>query len=164
MFSAGQQAVNPTTAALNTMTTMNVIGMGAQTASSMLNMIGSCVSQSVMAEANVNQWNSQQKVADTQMGIQLDYLKTQEGKAEVTIAQTQLRNDAKEDRMEKEAKFKEVEAQSKEERRTRESTRVSLKDLDKAFSRTTRSYGRPAAPLPEDHHDDLNDENDVFDF
>jgi hypothetical protein len=85
------------------------------------------------------------------MNIQLDYLNTQGQKMEVTVQQTQVRNDWKEKRADAEGKLQLVQAETTQKEMTRDATRVETKKLDQMFSRNERSRGQPVCPLPSDN-------------
>lgn len=139
----------------NFQTTSTQAGLALGAFNSVCSAVSGIWSGVVMSNAQERQYESQGRVADTQMQIQLDYLNTQGQKMEVTVEQTQLRNDWKEKRAEAEGKLQLVEAEKAQQEMTRDATRIDTKRLEQMFSRTDsrseRSRGQPVCPLPSDN-------------
>ena len=154
MFSAGQVDTSLTaamTSSMNFQNTSGIAGSALSAFNSVMGMVGQCVNGAIMSNAQERQYESQGRIADTQMNIQLDYLNTQGQKMEVTVQQTQVRNDWKEKRADAEGKLQLVQAETTQKEMTRDATRVETKKLDQMFSRNERSRGQPVCPLPSDN-------------
>jgi len=121
-------------------------GMGAAAVASMASSICGMISTDILADAQKRQWDSQGRIADTQMNMALDQLNAKEKSMQLTVELTRdVRNKASVERAAVEAQYKEVKAQLAEEKKTREATKVDLKRLDRIFARNDRFYGKPVS-------------------